>query len=117
MKWVRSQIRGVPAHSLIWTLVACSATFSLLQGLRNRNRNTEQTSHTHKAAISGSDQTQHGSNGSSDHQETDEEQVVEEEEDGEISGDEVEEKNICEGSEEDEEEQMMGKDEIPDESF
>uniref|UniRef100_A0A3P9I5G7 Lipase maturation factor n=1 Tax=Oryzias latipes TaxID=8090 RepID=A0A3P9I5G7_ORYLA len=40
VRWLRSQVRGVPAHTLIWTLMACSATFCLLQGLRNRNRSS-----------------------------------------------------------------------------
>uniref|UniRef100_A0A7N8YQF4 Lipase maturation factor n=1 Tax=Mastacembelus armatus TaxID=205130 RepID=A0A7N8YQF4_9TELE len=40
VKWVRSQVRGVPAHILIWTLIVCSAIVCLLQGLRHRTATT-----------------------------------------------------------------------------
>ncbi|XP_061577923.1 lipase maturation factor 2a [Cololabis saira] len=114
VRWVRSQVRGVPAHTLIWTLVACSTTFCLLQGLRGRNGRTERTSHPEKAAASTSDLTQQVANGSSDHQETDEQRAKEEEEHGEDSGDEVvedqEEENDTTGehSEEEEDEEEDG---------
>ncbi|XP_008310096.1 lipase maturation factor 2a [Cynoglossus semilaevis] len=38
VRWVRSQVRGVPAPILIWTLIACSVTFSLIRGLLNMTR-------------------------------------------------------------------------------
>lgn len=44
---MHSQVRGVPAHVLIWTLIACSATICLLQGLLNRNKRTERTPPDH----------------------------------------------------------------------
>ncbi|XP_072241861.1 lipase maturation factor 2a [Leuresthes tenuis] len=84
VRWVRSQVRGVPAHTLIWTLVACSATFCLLQGLRkgNKHRNNQ----ANEAAATVSDHTQDVSDGSPDLV-----KEVEEEEDGGNSEDELEE--------------------------
>lgn len=38
VRWLRSQVRGVPAHTLIWTLVVCSATVSLLLGLQRGDK-------------------------------------------------------------------------------
>ncbi|XP_028287635.1 lipase maturation factor 2a [Parambassis ranga] len=38
MQWLRSQVRGVPTPTLIWTLIACSTTFCLLQGLRKGSK-------------------------------------------------------------------------------
>ncbi|KAM6936764.1 lipase maturation factor 2a [Xenentodon cancila] len=89
VRWVRSQVKGVPAHTLIWTLVACSTTVCLLLGLRGRNGHTGRTLHIEKTAASTSDLTQQVTDGSSDRQETDEQQAKEEEEAGENSGDEV----------------------------
>ncbi|XP_018519395.1 lipase maturation factor 2a [Lates calcarifer] len=78
VRWVRSQVRGVPTHMLIWTLVACSTTFCLLQGLRNRNKGTLLT---HKAAVTVNDHTGKEADSSSDSfEKTDEQQAAEEEE-------------------------------------
>lgn len=38
VRWVRSQVRGVPAHTLIWTIIVCSATICLLQQLTHRKK-------------------------------------------------------------------------------
>ncbi|XP_068596022.1 lipase maturation factor 2a [Brachionichthys hirsutus] len=38
VRWLRSQIRGVPAHVLIWSLIVCSTTICLLLGLQRRNK-------------------------------------------------------------------------------
>uniref|UniRef100_A0A671VLU4 Lipase maturation factor n=1 Tax=Sparus aurata TaxID=8175 RepID=A0A671VLU4_SPAAU len=52
VRWVRSQVRGVPAPTLIWTLIACSTIICLLQGLQNRSR--------HKTVSSQSDHVPDG---------------------------------------------------------
>lgn len=127
VRWVRSQVKGVPAHTLIWTLIACSATFCLLQGLRKRNKGTPLT---HNAAVTVNDHTENESDGSTDNLEkSDEQQAVKgeeeaEEEEGEDSEDEVEEgegekdtvSDDEEGKEqhekEDEEEERKEKDDI-----
>ncbi|XP_030587285.1 lipase maturation factor 2a [Archocentrus centrarchus] len=110
VRWVRSQVRGVPAHTLIWTLVACSATFCLLQGLRNKNKAAERPSEAHKAAT-----TDHTENVvedfSSDHHGKTEQQADEEEDKEADSEDEVEEgeEEQNEVNEEDEEEDRIEK--------
>lgn len=38
VRWVRSQFRGVHAHILIWTIIACSATICLLRGMQKTNK-------------------------------------------------------------------------------
>uniref|UniRef100_A0A8C2WKR6 Lipase maturation factor n=1 Tax=Cyclopterus lumpus TaxID=8103 RepID=A0A8C2WKR6_CYCLU len=65
VRWVRSQARGVPTHILIWTLIACSATLCLLQGLQNRNNHPERTPLTHEATVK--EYTEHVPKGSADH--------------------------------------------------
>uniref|UniRef100_A0A8P4GLV8 Lipase maturation factor n=1 Tax=Dicentrarchus labrax TaxID=13489 RepID=A0A8P4GLV8_DICLA len=83
VRWVRSQVRGVPAPILIWTLIVCSTTLCLLLGLQNRSKCTTLSDHTENLP----DSSDHcGKSG--------EQQAVEEEEeaeDGEGSEDEVEE--------------------------
>ncbi|KAM9754422.1 lipase maturation factor 2a [Menidia menidia] len=98
MRWVRSQIRGVPAHTLIWTLMACSATFCLLQGLRKGDKRRN-------------DQKQDVPKGSAEHpKEVDEE---EEEKEGGKSEEELEEEELEERdtvSDDDEEEEEENED-------
>uniref|UniRef100_A0A8C9X7H4 Lipase maturation factor n=1 Tax=Sander lucioperca TaxID=283035 RepID=A0A8C9X7H4_SANLU len=95
VRWVRSQVRGVPTHILIWTLIASSVTLCLLQGLQNRNKHTERTPLTYMAA--GNDHTDNVPDDSSDHcGKSDEQQAAkgeeeEKKEDGQDSEDEVEE--------------------------
>jgi len=110
VRWVRSQVRGVPAHTLIWTLVACSATFCLLQGLRegNKHRNDQ----ANKAAATVSDHTRDVSDGSPDHLKEVDEEEEEEDEDGGNSEDELEEgegeeKDAVSDDEEKEEDERM----------
>ncbi|XP_041852802.1 lipase maturation factor 2a [Melanotaenia boesemani] len=120
VRWVRSQVRGVYAHTLIWTLVACSATFCLLQGVRNGNKRRKNL--VHNAAATESDDKQDVSDGSLHHcEEEDEQQQEEEEEEDEQQqeekevngGDEVEEGEgegkdmVSENDEEDEEDDRM----------
>lgn len=47
VRWLRARVRGVPAPVLIWTILACSATFCLLQASRKAKTKT------HEAASSG----------------------------------------------------------------
>ncbi|KAM7396638.1 hypothetical protein PAMP_019670 [Pampus punctatissimus] len=85
MRWVRTQVRGVPTPVLIWTLIACSATLCLLRGLRNRSKCTEPPSHNASVTVSNHTET-------TDHLgKSDEQQETEEEEEGEDSEDQVEE--------------------------
>lgn len=100
VRWVRSQVRGVPAHTLIWTIVVCSATVCLLWGLQSRNKHP--TVSTHPETVS---------NSSSDHcGKSDEEQEAEEEERDEEEEEEQEEEKgeVREGSENEEEEEEVG---------
>lgn len=78
VRWVRSQVRGVPAHTLIWTIIVCSATICLLQGLQNRNKSTTVSSHTENVPDGTSDHC-----GKSDRQQAAEEEEDKEEEDEE----------------------------------
>ncbi|XP_033490744.2 lipase maturation factor 2a [Epinephelus lanceolatus] len=94
VRWVRSQVKGVPPHVLIWTLIACSAAVCLLQGLQNRHKHRERTPNPHNAAEK--DHTENQPDESLDHDgKLDKEQAVdeevEEEGEGEGSEDEVEE--------------------------
>ncbi|TMS05773.1 Lipase maturation factor 2 [Larimichthys crocea] len=82
VRWVRSQVRGVPAHILIWTLMGCGVMFCLLQGLQSRKKCTTVSDHAENVP-----------DGSSDHcGKSGEHQAAKEveEEDGEGSEDEVE---------------------------
>ncbi|CAI5664348.1 unnamed protein product [Oreochromis niloticus] len=111
VRWVRSQVRGVPAHTLIWTLIACGATFCLVQGLRHKNKDVEKPSDAHKATAT--DRTENAADGSSsDHHEKSDEQQADEEDDKEAdSEDEVEEEGEEENEvdEEDEDEERIEK--------
>ncbi|XP_005802101.1 lipase maturation factor 2 isoform X2 [Xiphophorus maculatus] len=112
---VRAQVRGVPAHTLIWTLIACSATFCLLQGLRGKNRHTEQTAVTNKAAEKVDDLNEGGDESLSDHSE--EKQAKEDESEKNTDDEEEEENEQKSVSENDDEEELVKKDESHDESF
>lgn len=115
VRWMRSQVRGVPAPTLIWTLIACSATFCLLQGLRSRDDCTAKTSLTHEADALKSDHTE---NVSDDCEKSDEQQAKEEEHDGansedEVEEDEIEERDAVSDEEEEEEEDGTEKEDNP----
>ena len=109
VRWVRSQVRGVPAPTLIWTLIACSTVICLLQGLQNRSK--------HKSVSSQSDHVPDSSSdlcGKSDEQQEAEEEEgeegEEEEEEGEDDEDELdegeaEEKDTVGDDEQDEEQE------------
>ncbi|XP_069567229.1 lipase maturation factor 2a [Brachyistius frenatus] len=117
-RWVRAQVKGVPAHTLIWTLIACSATFCLLQGLRNRNKPTERTPLAQKAAVTVSDHAENVADDSSDLCGMSDEQQAGEEDNGANSEDEVEEgegeeMDAVSDDKEDEEGDGMEKEEIP----
>ncbi|KAI3371369.1 hypothetical protein L3Q82_023972, partial [Scortum barcoo] len=100
VRWVRSQVRGVPAPTLVWTLIVCSATLCLLQRFLNRSNH-----------MTVSERTENLADGSSNlHMKPDEQQAVEEE-DKEVSEDETEEEGEDEGKEEEEEEECEGEDE------
>ncbi|XP_029378366.1 lipase maturation factor 2a [Echeneis naucrates] len=89
VRWVRSQVRGVPPHILIWTLMACSISFCLLKGLRNRNKEMPVTG---EAAVAVNAQMK----------KSDDQQAVEEDEqEGEDSKeeDEVEEETVTDNKE------------------
>ncbi|KAK5606594.1 hypothetical protein CRENBAI_018133 [Crenichthys baileyi] len=110
VRWVRSQVRGVPAHTLIWTLIACCATFCLLPGLRSKKKHAEQTAVTHKMAEKVNDHSEGVDEGLSDHpEEKQEQQAKEEEEDEKNTEDEEEddeenEQEVINENEEEEEE-------------
>ncbi|XP_038562697.1 lipase maturation factor 2a [Micropterus salmoides] len=102
VRWVRSRVRGVPAHILIWTLIVCSTAFCLLQRLQNRKKRTTVC-----------DNTENPLDCSSDHFGKSNEQQAVEEEDEEDMEDEVEEVEEGEKDKEEEEEDPNEKDEIP----
>lgn len=110
VRWVRSQARGVPAPALIWTLLACSATFCLLRGLHAKNKPTERSSSAPETAEKTSDHADAADAvaDSSDHLEEKEKHETEEEdeEEGANSEDEAEKSekdNVSENEDEDEE--------------
>lgn len=108
VRWVRAQVRGVPTHTLIWTLIACSATFCLLQGLRGQTRHTDQTAVTNKAAEKVDDLLPDLS---------EEKQAKEDESEKNTEDEEEEENEQKADSENDDEEELVKKDESHDESF
>ncbi|XP_017261659.1 lipase maturation factor 2a [Kryptolebias marmoratus] len=112
VRWVRSQVRGVPTPALIWTLIACSATFCLLRGLHAKKKDSEKTSPAPEEAEKASGLTEAAAGGS---EETNEQQTEEEEEDG-ANTDEAEESEKDNLSE-DEDEERMESDEKLDEKF
>ncbi|XP_070828232.1 lipase maturation factor 2a [Chaetodon trifascialis] len=93
VRWIRSQVRGVPTHTLIWALIVCSAAICLFQELQNRNKHTTASDHSENVPDSSADCCER-----SDEQQAAEEEQ-EEEEDGE---DETEEGEGDEDAEEDE---------------
>uniref|UniRef100_A0A1A8PNW8 Lipase maturation factor n=1 Tax=Nothobranchius rachovii TaxID=451742 RepID=A0A1A8PNW8_9TELE len=114
VRWFRSQVRGVPAPMLIWTLIACSATFSLLQVLLNKTKRARQTMPACNVSEKASNHTDAVADSCSDlREETREQQTEEEEEDGTKSEEEVEKSD----GDEDREEDRMEKEDIFDESF
>uniref|UniRef100_A0A8C5DWQ3 Lipase maturation factor n=1 Tax=Gouania willdenowi TaxID=441366 RepID=A0A8C5DWQ3_GOUWI len=40
LSWTRSQVKGIPAHTIIWTMLACSATWCFLMGLISNKNHT-----------------------------------------------------------------------------
>nr|XP_020470053.1 lipase maturation factor 2 isoform X2 [Monopterus albus] len=90
VRWVRSQVRGVPAHILIWTLIACSSTLCLLWGLRSRSKHREKTPLTQKGPVTVCDHTENVPGGSLDNLEEEEEEVEEEDEKNSEDSEEVE---------------------------
>ncbi|TNN80033.1 Lipase maturation factor 2 [Liparis tanakae] len=109
VRWVRSQARGVPTHTLIWTLIACSATLCLLQGLQHRNDHQEKNALTEEAAVN--KDTEEVPEGPVDHSgKPDKQQTTEKEEEEE----EEEEDDDVEGSEEEMEGKREEKDTVDD---
>ncbi|XP_062316787.1 lipase maturation factor 2-like [Osmerus eperlanus] len=90
VRWVRSQVRGVSAPLLLWSLFACSATICLLRGLRHSCA----TTHKHKPTATNSDHTDTIHDGNSSLEEEEEHQEEEKEDEGkELKDDTVEEEN------------------------
>ncbi|XP_047452114.1 lipase maturation factor 2a [Mugil cephalus] len=105
VRWVRSQVRGVPSHTLIWTLIACSATLCLLQGLRNRNKRAERTPLNYKETWN--EHTENASDRFLDHgRKSDGHQAKKEEEEEEEEEEEDEDENAASQEEEEEEEEV-----------
>uniref|UniRef100_A0A3B3BJP9 Lipase maturation factor n=1 Tax=Oryzias melastigma TaxID=30732 RepID=A0A3B3BJP9_ORYME len=116
VRWVRPQVRGVPAHTLIWTLIACSATFCLLQGLRNRN---QRVSVVHPDTTNKPHRLEDADVFSEDHKKTEQ---AEDEEEEDVSSDEDVEEEVEEEENDpvdvnNEEEDEVEEDELVDESF
>ncbi|XP_062317677.1 lipase maturation factor 2a isoform X1 [Osmerus eperlanus] len=97
VRWVRSQVRGVSAPLLLWSLFACSATICLLRGLRHSCA----TTHKHKPTATNSDHTDTIPDGNSSLEEEHQEK-----EGKELKDDTVEEEN-CEGNSVAEEDKQM----------
>ncbi|XP_026166166.1 lipase maturation factor 2a [Mastacembelus armatus] len=110
VKWVRSQVRGVPAHILIWTLIVCSAIVCLLQGLRHRSEHTKKSSLLHRAPMTLSDPTENESD-SDNPEKSEDHQLVEEEEEEQEDGDDSDEE-VGAGEGEEEEIDTAGEDEV-----
>lgn len=102
VRWVRSQVRGVPAHTLIWTVLVCSATICLLQGLQKRKKQVTVSKGTENVPDCSSDQCEESDEQKAAEDEEEEEKENDEEEsEDEVEEDEGEEKNTV-GDEEDE---------------
>ncbi|XP_056273428.1 lipase maturation factor 2a [Pseudoliparis swirei] len=111
VRWVRSQARGVPTHKFIWTLIACSATLCLLQGLQHRNDHPERTPLTQEAAVN--KYTENVPEGSVDHSgKPDKRQTTEKEEEEEEE--EEDDDDDLEGSEDEMEGKREEKDTVAD---
>lgn len=95
LSWMRSQIRGVPAPVLIWTLTACSATLCLLLGLRTKRTDRPRDPPV-GAAVRARAQRETAPERTSETLRKSEEEAEEDGEDAEDGEDEVEE---CEGEE------------------
>lgn len=97
VRWLRSQVQGFAAHTVVWTLVACSATFCLLQAVFNKKKVTQRTSVAPEAGKTEDCSAESGEDEASDTCVTSDEQKEEEEEDEE---EEAEEKDVAEDEEE-----------------
>lgn len=97
VRWLRSQVRGVPAPTLIWTILACSATICLLRASRKTKENAHEAASAQAKPASDSVSTRGVSN------EQVEEPKVEEEE--ENASDELDDDTETFGDDEDDEEE------------
>lgn len=79
VRWVRSQVRGVPTHTLIWTIIGCSATICLLQLLQGKKGGSPADHHPEKKLEGCPDSCQRS-----------EQQAAEEEEEEDKDGDDSE---------------------------
>ncbi|XP_029951215.1 lipase maturation factor 2a [Salarias fasciatus] len=85
VRWVRSQVDGFSGHTIVWTLLACSATFCLLQGLFSRKKLGKPTSVTPEVADTEDDGSESGADETLDScgmSEQQQEEEAEEEKDG-----------------------------------
>uniref|UniRef100_A0A667Z6G6 Lipase maturation factor n=1 Tax=Myripristis murdjan TaxID=586833 RepID=A0A667Z6G6_9TELE len=114
VRWVRSQVRGVPAPLLIWSLFACSASLCLLRVLQNNKkpRESEKALVEEKPTMTASDHAKSAADGSSDITgQPDEPQEEEEEEEGSEDNEGQVEKDTVGDEEEEEEEEDAEEDE------
>lgn len=81
VRWVRSQVRGVPAPTLIWTILACSATICFLRASRKTKTNAREAASARAKNASESVTAQ--PEVSNEQMEEEEEEVKEEEEEEE----------------------------------
>ncbi|CAN9499255.1 unnamed protein product [Ophioblennius macclurei] len=104
VRWMRSQVDGFSAHTVIWTFLACSATFCLLQGAYSRKKHTKRASLAPEAAEAEVDGTESGEDEAVDACGlSDEQQEEEEDDDGE-----AEEKDVAQDEEGEEGEEEEG---------
>ncbi|KAM3609466.1 uncharacterized protein V6R79_015311 [Siganus canaliculatus] len=82
VRWVRTQVKGVPAHILVWTILVCSTTICLLRGLQNRKSRSTASKYTENVL---DDPAEHC--GKSDEQQGTKEQEEEEDEEEEDAED------------------------------
>ncbi|XP_075998220.1 lipase maturation factor 2a [Genypterus blacodes] len=115
VRWVRSQVRGVPAPVLIWSLMAGGIILCLLKGLSKKNAPRPKTlAAEEEEEATARDHRSSKTSGHSDElttveEEEDGEEEEEEEEDGEQGDNEVEDEDDAE--EEQEEEAELEEDE------
>lgn len=109
VRWVRSQVRGVPTHTLIWTIIGCSATICLLQLLQGQKVGSPANHHPEKKPDGCSDSYQRSEQQAAEEEEEEEEKDGDESENEELEDEEddgggVGERDTLEHEEEEEEE-------------
>uniref|UniRef100_A0A8C5DUB9 Lipase maturation factor n=1 Tax=Gouania willdenowi TaxID=441366 RepID=A0A8C5DUB9_GOUWI len=75
LSWTRSQVKGIPAHTIIWAMLACSATWCFLMGLISNRKHTDRISTCTETVVNLIDEAEKQGDEKSDAEQEKEEEV------------------------------------------